>query len=38
MLSFLPIVGAVFNGWGNYALLDELGKTAQNAYRLRVLN
>lgn len=37
MLSFLPIVGAVFNGWGNFALLDDLGKTAQNAYRLRVL-
>lgn len=37
MLSFVPIIGAVFNGWGNYSLLEELGKTAKNSYRIRLL-
>lgn len=37
LLSFIPIIGAVFNGWGNYSLLDDLGETAKNSYRLRIL-
>ncbi len=37
ILSFLPIFGAAVSGWANYSLLDELGRTAKNAYRMRLL-
>jgi hypothetical protein len=38
MLSFIPFVGALFNGWGNYSLLDDLGEIAKNSYRLRIIS
>jgi hypothetical protein len=37
MLSFIPVAGAVFSGWANFSLLDDLGQIAKNAYRLRLL-
>lgn len=38
MLSFFPFVGALFNGWGNYSLLNDLGEIAKNSYRLRIIS
>ncbi|GAX91766.1 EcsC family protein [Effusibacillus lacus] len=37
LLSFIPLVGAAVNGWANFSLLDELGITASNSYRMRIL-
>ena len=37
LLQLLPGLGAVFGAYANYQLLDKLGETAKNAYRLRVL-
>lgn len=37
MLQLLPGIGAVIGAWANYGLLDELGETATNAYRMRRL-
>ncbi|XEC96644.1 EcsC family protein [Paenibacillus tarimensis] len=37
MLQLLPGIGAVVGAWANYGLLDELGQTAMNGYRLRWL-
>ena len=37
MLQILPGIGAVIGAWANHSLLDELGETAQSAYRLRYL-
>jgi hypothetical protein len=37
MLQMMPGVGAVVGAYANYNLLDQLGETAMNAYRLRIL-
>lgn len=37
MLQLIPGVGAVIGAYANYNLLDRLGETAMNAYRLRLL-
>ena len=37
MLQMLPGIGAVVGAWANYGLLDELGQTGMNAYRIRRL-
>jgi len=37
MAQLIPGVGAVVGAYANYNLLDQLGETAMNAYRLRVL-
>lgn len=36
MLQIVPGVGAVVGAYANYKLMGQLGKTAMNAYRLRV--
>lgn len=38
MLQILPGIGAVVGAWANYNLVQELGDTARNAYRLRYFN
>lgn len=38
MLQLLPGVGAIVGAWANYGLLEELGKTGRNCYRLRRLH
>lgn len=37
MFQLIPGVGAVVGAYANYNLLDQLGETAMNAYRLRLL-
>ena len=37
LLQFIPVIGAVFGAYANYKLLGELGETAVNAYRLRII-
>lgn len=37
MLQLLPGIGAAVGAYANYNLLDQLGETAMNAYRLRIL-
>ncbi len=37
MLQLVPGIGAVVGAYANYNLLDQLGETAKNCYRLRVL-
>lgn len=37
MLQLIPGIGAVIGAWANYGLLDELGQTGMNAYRIRRL-
>lgn len=37
MLQLMPGIGAVVGAYANYNLLDQLGETAMNAYRLRTL-
>ncbi|MCJ7840094.1 EcsC family protein [Lederbergia sp. NSJ-179] len=37
MLQLIPGIGAVVGAYANYNLLDQLGETAMNAYRLRLL-
>ncbi|UOQ49933.1 EcsC family protein [Gracilibacillus caseinilyticus] len=37
MLQMVPGLGAIVGAYANYNLLDQLGKTAKNCYRLRVL-
>lgn len=36
LLQFIPAIGAVVGAVANYKLLDKLGETAINAYRLRI--
>lgn len=36
MLQLVPIIGAAVGAYANYRLLDQLGETAMNAYRMRV--
>lgn len=38
MLQLLPGIGAIVGAWANYDLLDELGESGMNAYRMRWLN
>jgi uncharacterized protein (DUF697 family) len=38
MLQMVPGIGAVAGAWANYTILEELGETAANAYRLRRLH
>lgn len=37
MLQLIPGLGAFVGAYANYNLLDHLGETAMNAYRLRLL-
>lgn len=37
MLQLIPGFGAIVGAYANYNLLDQLGETAKNAYRLRYL-
>ncbi|MBW8351077.1 EcsC family protein [Bacillus sp. IITD106] len=37
MLQLIPGFGAIVGAYANYNLLDQLGETAMNAYRLRIL-
>jgi hypothetical protein len=37
MLQLVPGIGAAVGAYANYNLLDHLGETAKNAYRLRIL-
>lgn len=37
MLQLVPGIGAVVGAYANYQLLDQLGETAMNCYRLRIL-
>lgn len=38
MLQLVPGVGAVVGAWANYGLLEDLGKTGINCFRLRILH
>lgn len=35
MMQLVPGIGAIVGAWANYNLMDQLGETAQNCYRLR---
>lgn len=37
MLQLVPVIGAVVGAYANYKLMDKLGETAMNAYRLRMI-
>ena len=37
MLQMIPGLGAIVGAYANYNLLDHLGKTAMNCYRIRIL-
>ena len=37
LLQMVPGVGAAVGAWANYGLLRDLGRTAMNCYRLRIL-
>ncbi|BAH05086.1 EcsC family protein [Clostridium kluyveri] len=38
MLQMVPGIGAVVGAYANYKLMDKLGNTSMNAYRLRILD
>lgn len=38
MLQMVPVIGAVVGAYANYKLVEQLGETAMNAYRLRLFN
>nr|WP_259546206.1 EcsC family protein [Heyndrickxia oleronia] len=38
MLQLVPGIGAIVGAYANYNLLDQLGETAINAYRIRAFN
>lgn len=38
LLQMVPGIGAAAGAWANFTILEELGETATNAYRLRRLN
>ncbi|KGP72272.1 EcsC family protein [Pontibacillus yanchengensis] len=38
MMQLIPGIGALVGAWGNYRLLEQLGETAMNGYRLRMLS
>ncbi|MEB3101648.1 EcsC family protein [Ferviditalea candida] len=37
MLQMVPGIGAIVGAWANYSLIDDLGETAINCYRIRLL-
>ena len=37
MLQLMPGIGAIIGAYANYNLLDQLGETAKNCYRIRLL-
>ncbi|MET1013106.1 MAG: EcsC family protein, partial [Paenisporosarcina sp.] len=37
MFQMIPGIGAVIGAFANYNLLDQLGETAMNSYRLRLM-
>jgi hypothetical protein len=37
MLQLVPIIGAPIGAYANYNLVDHLGKTAMNSYRIRIM-
>jgi uncharacterized protein (DUF697 family) len=37
MLQLIPGLGAVIGAWANYGLLDDLGRTGINCFRMRLL-
>lgn len=37
MLQLMPGIGAIVGAYANYQLLDKLGETAMNCYRMRIL-
>jgi hypothetical protein len=38
MLQLVPVIGAPVGAYVNYQMIDRLGKTAMNAYRMRLKN
>lgn len=38
MLQFIPGIGAVAGAWANFGILQEIGETAKNGYRMRLLH
>lgn len=38
MLQIIPGFGALIGAWANYGLIEELGETARNCYRLRKIS
>jgi len=38
MLQIIPGFGAIIGAWANYGLIDGLGETARNCYRLRKIS
>lgn len=38
LMQLVPGIGAVVGAYANYKLMDKLGETAMNAYRLRIFN
>ena len=38
MLQLVPVIGAAVGAVANYRLMDKLGETAINAYRMRLIN
>ncbi|GAA0182377.1 EcsC family protein [Clostridium sediminicola] len=36
MLQMVPVIGAAFGAYANYRLVEKLGETAMNAYRMRI--
>jgi len=38
MMQLVPVIGAFVGAYANYKLMDNLGETAMNGYRLRLLN
>jgi uncharacterized protein (DUF697 family) len=37
MLQLVPLIGAVVGAWANYGLVEELGVTGMNCFRMRIL-
>lgn len=38
LLQLMPGIGAFFGAWANYRLVDKLGETGMNCYRMRLLD
>ncbi len=38
LLQLVPGIGAIVGAYANYNLLDHLGETAMNSFRLRILS
>jgi hypothetical protein len=37
LLQMVPKIGALVGAWANFKLIEELGETAKNCYRMRIL-